>query len=43
MGCGCSKKKTPAEQLAVQKAAEQRRRILKERLEARRAELQRRK
>ena len=37
MGCGCSKKKTPAEMTAYQKAAEAKRADLKARLDARRA------
>ena len=37
MGCGCSKKRTPEEMLAVQKAAEVKRADLKARLDARRA------
>lgn len=39
MACGCSKKKTSEEVLAEQKAAEQRRALLKARLDARRAEV----
>ena len=37
MACGCSKKKTPAELLAVQKAAEAKRKVLADRLAAKRA------
>ena len=37
MGCGCSKKKTPDELAAYQKAAEAKRADLKSRLDARRA------
>ena len=37
MGCGCSKKKTPAELVAAQKAAEVKRALLKSKLDARRA------
>ena len=43
MGCGCGKKKTPEEALATQKLAEARRQVLKDRLDARRAEIARRK
>ena len=39
MACGCSKKKTPQEVLAAQQAAEARRQVLKDRLDARRAAL----
>lgn len=39
MACGCSKKKTASEILAAQQAAEQRRKVLAERLAAKRAEL----
>ena len=39
MACGCGKKKTSEEILAAQQAAEARRQVLKERLDARRAAL----
>jgi hypothetical protein len=39
MGCGCRKKKTPAELLARQKVAEDKRALLKARLDARRREV----
>ena len=38
MGCGCGKKKTTEQVLAAQQAAEARRRVLADRLAARRAE-----